>query len=710
MEDINNVHFQVMPLYAVTTNEYLGSWVLRDFQKSVMDKLSSKKDVLLVAPTGSGKTLTLLLAEEGAVGVYPNNELLLDQQRSIDKILRRALKGRLINTVQYSGVDVLRVYEINPDTRDGPPVASRKQVAIVLLSGRYIGYVYDEKGRLVPKHERILTDITSKICESIGVDTYLVTLATPDTAQLIMAGAYRDFELVGYTVHNALLSAFEGYSIERVLSETRVATARGSIKRIAEIRNCLLEYPWFIDEYHLYGVYEAAGLASILKVYRDYYGMEEPVILSSATPSGTLYDRLSNILKLASVKAGVRSKGPGDTLIRGETSVEVVYVPITGRGKWFRVGDYLPGVVEDKVNDVKKIVDSGAHVFIIVDRINQVPPIITVLADYGFQVECGVSMPPPGCSNREELVLVGSESVTQGIDRENVRYGIITAFNWAKLIQRFGRIGRRVDSEVVIVAPGVGEDGPLSSLNGRRVDYDTFASTVQTDYPNIEFTLPKTRQVMEVLSVREKLLEVSSTIAFAQVSKPKGTLEALAEYIRASGENILNRFLGPPEAIPKIMLFRSSGFEVLVKTQDGEPYLADIASVLRNYIVKRVGRTLYKGRDGIVRRIVEVEIDYTPGRQVMVLEPSLDVREDLADKLTGIITTLGVLFDLGYRLYIRGLNDKWGGLEVPATPSVSEQVVAIVKTSEEVASYLTYIVSAVQVRRGEAMTHVALLL
>ena len=694
----------------------MGNWTLRRFQERIMDSLQGRKDALLVAPTGSGKTLTLLLGEEGAVGVYPNNKLLLDQQRSIDKILKDALRAKLVYNMQEGDVDVLRIYELSTVTRDGPPIISRKRVAVVLLSGKYIGYERDEEGNLLPKRQVVLRNIVDRICY-ITEEPYTITLTTPDTALLVMAGMYRDFEKVGYTIHDAILSALEGKPIDHILSRTRVATATGGLVEIGQIRQCLLKHPWLIDEFHLYGAYEASGLIPILKVYRDYAGWEKPVILSSATPKGALYERLVDMLKPTTIDAETSNRGDPASLVRGDTEVEVVHLDIKGRGKWFKVGDYLPATMEDKVPEIKQVLSSGGRVFIVTDRINQIPPIVDVLIGKGLQPECGVSLPPPGCSDREELLLVGSESVSQGIDRPNVRYGIITGYNWATLIQRFGRIGRKTSSKIVIVTPARKSRNPLSSLHGKTVSYEEFVDTVKADFPNIEMELPNTRGIRTILETRETLLEYTATIAFAQVSRPKGVFDALSKHLARHGD-ILNYFLGPPESIVNITMFRSSGFEVLVKhascpgkSMNGCSHTSDIASILRNYIVYDVKPTVYRTPDGITKKMVKVTIDYTPGRQVLVLEPSPQAREDLGDLLAGTITTLGELADLGFKLYIRlPHNSGETGLEVPIVGPVRDQVVALVKASEEVATYLTYTVRAIQVHRGEAKTLVALLL
>jgi len=705
----SSISFTMKPLYVKEGSTPLGEWTLRRFQEEVADALDSKNDALVVAPTGSGKTLSLLLGEYGAVGLYPNNTLLLDQRKSLDRILRKALNAKPIYNEKENGFDILTIYEL--DHNRGKLIQSNSnKVAIVMLSGRYIGYDRDENGILVPKRYHVLEDIVKKICYNTD-SPYIITLTTPDTALLIMAGMYRDFEKVGYTVHNAILSALEGLPIDFVLSKEMVATSSGDLADIGQIRQCLLKYPWFIDEYHLYGAYESYGVIPILKVYRDYGGWEEPLLLSSATPKGAVYERIKDLYKLRTITATTSDSGDSTTLVRGKTEVEVVHVYIEGRGKWFKVGDQVPDITEWKINEIKSVIEQGGKAFIVTDRINQVPTIVDVLVNAGLQPECGVSIPPPQCSNKEENLLVGSESISQGIDRENVRYGIITGFSWATLIHRFGRIGRKTDSKIVIVTP-LTKNKILSSLSNRNVTYDEFVEAVIKDFPNIDMELPQTKGIKDVLSVREKLLEYASTIAFGQVSKPKGTLDALSKLI-AENENPLDRFFGSPESIANLMMFRGSGFEVYVKciSCPKQSFISDISSVLRNYIVKKVEPFTYRTRKGIKKRLPKLLIDYTPGRQILVLEPPPTSKERVWDQLAGTITTIGELMNLGFKLYIVPADgSEENRLEVPPVDSVKDQLIGLVGTSEEIADYLTYTLNAALIKRGEAKTLIALLL
>ena len=94
------------PTYELTVKEAFiepGNTVingvrLRKFQEEVFDSLGKYKRVLLRAPTGSGKTFTLVLGAVKSfleaslypvVGIYPSRALVYDQARSVKETLIR---------------------------------------------------------------------------------------------------------------------------------------------------------------------------------------------------------------------------------------------------------------------------------------------------------------------------------------------------------------------------------------------------------------------------------------------------------------------------------------------------------------------------------------------------------------------------------------------------------------------------------------------
>lgn len=689
--------FTISPIYMESGSAKLGKWNLRRFQEKVMDTISSKKNTVLTAPTGAGKTLTLLLGKQGMVGLYPNNTLLLDQQKSIDKILRSALNARLVSREKsdpnrQDSPDLLRIYELDDKYR--LPNSKNRRVVVVLLSGQYIPYEKDESGRFISKREIIKEKIVDKICypKHLGEEPYIIVMGTPDTALMILSGIYRDFEKVGYTLHDAIIASSEGIDLEYILSRFGVATV-SELKSIASIRDCLLRYPWFIDEFHLYGLYEALMVLPLIHVYRDYIGWEEPVILSSATPKGVLYKRLIKKLNPIPINAVVSTKGSPDSLVRGVTEVEIVEVEVSGRGilKWFKVGYNLDSIIANEINKIKQVLSSNGNAFIIVDRVNQVTPIVGLLYhNYGIKPECSVAIKPTECVDSSNIV-VGSESISQGINRDNVKYGIVTSYNWASLIQRFGRIGRRTDSRVVLVLPKKERLYPMEELDERNVTYSEFIDKVKSTYPDIDLSRkPETSTISEIYGTRSELIEYASVITYAKVSSAGNMLRTLQD-ILATNSHILDKFYGKPATIPSILTFRSSGPPVLVKKPDGKYDATDLGTVIRNYAIMEV-ETEIKDVKGVTDRWLVLKIDLIPDRYKVVLHPPLNQPEDLLGYFNGTITTLGTLIELGYRMEIISWDDPRKRLTIPDPPrSILEQAIAIVRTTSELVKYYTYV-------------------
>jgi len=694
--------FAVAPIYITEGSTPIGKWMLRRFQEEVLDCISSKRDILLTAPTGSGKTLSLFLGEQGAVGLYPNNTLLLDQQKSIDKILREALKARLVENEKSGNTDILRIYALGEKL----PYSSASKVAVVLLSGKYIGYERDSGGRVIPKRVTLIKKIIDKTCypERTGATPYTIVLGTPDTAMMIMAGIYRNFEKVGYALHDAFLASVLGQSIEHVLSKHKVALVE-EMSQISSIRNCLLKYPWFIDEFHLYGLYETTMVLPLLHVYRDYIGWDEPIIFSSATPRGVLYENINKIInKVHHIDADIRTAGAPETLVRGRTDVEVVAVDVPGRGvsKWFMTGYYVDTIISDKINEIKQVVNNGDYVFVVVDRVNQVDSIVSVLRNHGLQPECSVTIKPIGCVD-SGLIVVGSESISQGIDRPNVKYGIITSYNWATLLQRFGRIGRKTDSKVILVLPRSRGKYSIEDLNGKTISYDDFIRKVKDTYTDLDLSKkPKVEKIEKVYNIRSKLIEYMGVIAYSKVSTPGGVFGELSRQLKED-INILNSFYGSSETLASILRFRSSGPQVIVEKSNGEREKeeVDLGTVLRNYTLEKVYKDIDKV-NGMEREILVVRINLEPNRYKLVLSPGPSTRDDLPRYLDGMVTTLGTILDLGYRLEIKPWEGSGNTIVIYDVPyDVRDQAVAVLYLSQEIVDYYVYTGSGAEIRTGE---------
>jgi Distinct helicase family with a unique C-terminal domain including a metal-binding cysteine cluster len=93
-----SVSFTIKEAYIETGNISINGIRLRRFQEELFDSLGKYSRILLRAPTGSGKTFTLLLGAIKSyleknlypvVGIYPSRALVYDQARSIQETLQR---------------------------------------------------------------------------------------------------------------------------------------------------------------------------------------------------------------------------------------------------------------------------------------------------------------------------------------------------------------------------------------------------------------------------------------------------------------------------------------------------------------------------------------------------------------------------------------------------------------------------------------------
>lgn len=693
--------FTISPVYLEESDEYFGKWRLRKFQTDVLSAIQNRQDAILSAPTGSGKTLSLFLGESGMVGIYPSNTLLLDQFRSIDKILRDALDAEPVGTVTSKTIfgehEIMRTYE----TKYKLPLNDTNRVSVIILGGKFIPNERTDNGQFIPKKDYIYRNIVERICypRKMGDLPYIIVLSTPDTVSLLLTGIYRDFEKTGLMIHNAILSGVYGYSLDYVLSKYRVGTS-SELSTLSAIKSCLLSYPWFIDEYHLYTEYESHVILPLLHVYRDYIGWENPVIFSSATPKGGLHSEITSNMKLREISSKIHSKG-SSTPVRGETFVEIVRVPLSGRGvsKWFNLGFKVPNVVSMKIREIEDRVKRGENVFIIVDKLNQIPPIVDVLVNKNnLPVECSASIEIDGCDSTTRNIVVGSESISQGIDRENVTYGVISSYNWFSLIQRMGRIGRKTDSTVLILLPDNNEKYKLEELDGREVSYPTFVRAVKESYKDIDPSRMKlTKKIIDMYEMRSTLIEYTTLITYGKVSSPSDVLETVGKEL-GNRLDVLEHIMGEPSLIPSIMLFRRSGPTVTV-VHNKKKSLTDLGTVLRNYTIKDV--RLDKENDTIL-----VEIDTTPKRYILELvKDNPHVPDDLPVYLDRMITSIDELLELGYNIVIRDSSGEEEPIYIDTTPkSIKSQPVLIMKTSKELVDYYTYTINGIRFHPPEIDT------
>lgn len=642
---------------------------LNQFQAEVYDLVNRGKDVVLTAPTGAGKTLTLLLNTEkgvtiprnhklrGFIALYPNNTLLLNQICTVEEILVEHLGAEIKDAKDSSQGKLceagriirkenpLRVYKVDT-SRAGNAWAGSRYVVLLALSGRYITSPNGEPKREVIEH--LVEEIYNRYARK--EDTYLMVFATPDTYLLVSTGAYRDFNKVGKTLHNILVALAEGKTLEEIDNILRITQVmiREEVGSIATAQR-LFQLPLFIDEFHLYGPYEIDALVAILKLYKEYMNGENPVVFSSATPAEDILEEIKPHLQLnpASVKAKLVGGGKGFP-VRGDT--EFILLPVEDAGKgysaYFRASDRVPSIVEnDLLAELRALRDGKA--LIILDRLWMVSVLARGLSSKGLKVDCIASIiPPEGCSPGSSII-VGSEATTQGVNLGRVVLGVTAGTSSEDVVQRIGRIGRRgVDSKVYLVLPAYAlEENPPRGRMGYYELVD-WVRRVYPDYPK------RKRDVAKLLpekfrKMRRKLiyfLGIASLIRTSGASVLGDGLESL----RQDAQSLLGAYAGPPRSLAKLLMFRRTGFTAAYRIdwgKGGEAYQArgeaSIGLLVRNFKIERIDNegTLHISLEperSTLKVIVEKDPSPFSGRivELRLLMKLLSGRISIGDRIT----------------------------------------------------------------------------
>ena len=288
---------------------------LRNFQHELLKVFldnESRDVVVLRAPTGAGKTLSLLIPlfanieagwkYGGVIGVYPSRELARDQMISIANFLRDLGVGEL---------DIREIYGFLRDA-DGDSLKAigeyvrafklTKDLPVVLM---YITSSSLEKMLSMLERIGIKTkrEILQRLWKDVAGGAYRIVFTVPEYPYLLTTGSYQDFHRAGLLLYKAMqelrifLKILEsgdqyklaewfkrlGSRIDRYRLSEEFATTRGFLEDLAYIFQ-LFRAPVFFDEFHLYSGLSLASFISLFYIYIcDIKGIGK-IVISSATP------------------------------------------------------------------------------------------------------------------------------------------------------------------------------------------------------------------------------------------------------------------------------------------------------------------------------------------------------------------------------------------------------------------------------------------
>ena len=639
--NLNKHLFYVPPFSIPYSNTWLSDTLrLNQFQAEVYELLGKEKYILLTAPTGGGKTLTLLLNTEpsqtglsGFAALYPNNTLLRNQMCTVEDIIVEHLGATLVDSSQACQkpacsengktrrcectgpckegdcVEPLTIYSVDRK-KAGNAWIGFDYIGFLLLSGRYI---QSEDG--VPKREVLykLAEKALRYARKGGI--YLVVFATPDTYLLALTGAYQDFDRVGKALHNILLALASGEPAERleyILRRTQVLP-RSAVDMSASVVQRLLDLPLFIDEFHLYGLYELDALHALLKLYNEVFS--RPIVFSSATPAHDIMKELregGSVGEHVEVRAQVIENGPGFK-VRGATEFELIPVATGRKGMpayYLASGAVGQIVVRDLEPKLRSL--GGERALIILERLWMVSEVVRELSSRGIEVDCIATITPRDTCKPGAKVIVGSEATTQGVNLGKVVLGITGGTSSEDVVQRIGRVGRRgVSSKVYLVLPDYAlEESPPKSRMG-YYDMVEWVNAVYPDYPK------RKRDISKLIpgryhEIRRKLIYTLGIASLARVSGMTGLLNKI-DIKNSEALDLLDSIVGPPGSLVKLIVFRRSGFNVKYLVEDtGEIGETSIGLITRNFEIKGVTRY------GVIKIVLK------PKRQTLSIKQPVD--------------------------------------------------------------------------------------
>ena len=384
--------------------------------------------MLLTAKTGTGKTraamLPVLKRREGAVAVYPTNELLRDQVRAVAKFA----------TVE--GIEPLVWLPEMWHASDRAELYSRADHVLIPVDGNLLDQWQDVMH-----------------CKSRGET--LRRLFDPDKPKIIFTNPDILFLILGLRYHAEPFEALRRY-------ETLI-----------------------LDEFHLYQGVELAHALAMVALARGF-GIFRRLVLLSATPHPQVRLLLDRAISPTVIDSHIETHSASGCSRTAVHSVEVEPIQLTGgdpvevllsrivdlRPELERLRsdipdeDYLPAVV---------IVNSVLNAIRLEDR----------LVESGFPRNTLAII--RGLSHRAirdtraKLLALGTSAIEVGMDFR-CDYLLFEALEAASFLQRFGRVGRHGPGKAIVLVPPNAFQGMITMP--AAIDRAIFEERVYAWYPS----------------------------------------------------------------------------------------------------------------------------------------------------------------------------------------------------------------------------------
>ncbi|MEM4912495.1 MAG: DEAD/DEAH box helicase family protein, partial [Metallosphaera sp.] len=263
------ISIKISEAYVEEGKTVINGIKLRKFQEDLLDSLGKYDKILLRAPTGSGKTFTLILAAIKSyldhdyypvVGIYPSKALVYDQARSIYETLSRMNLSREGN--KFTG----RLFINN-----------------------------EEKGEIT-LNVYILTGEKKEIPKEFKFSPISIVLTVPEYPYMFMTAMNRQ------NVAAQVIEAATKYSFDEAVNELSVR--RNEIRELLSYFSVFFNGYWFIDEFHLYSGIARSSMLILVEMFEKYNSViksNKSIVFSSATPVPI---RVSKVIDVGVSKEG----------------------------------------------------------------------------------------------------------------------------------------------------------------------------------------------------------------------------------------------------------------------------------------------------------------------------------------------------------------------------------------------------------------------
>ncbi|QXJ32101.1 DEAD/DEAH box helicase [Saccharolobus shibatae] len=447
---MSEIQIKVPTVYLPLGNLRINDIQLRKFQEELFYELDNSRKILIEAPTGSGKTFSLIillskLVLQGSklpiVGIYPSRVLVYDQKNSIMNTLEKM--GFKKEDYRFNGkLRIGNLQDCGKYMVKGVDNTCEKDISLVLVD---------------------LTSETKKqsydILKDLKPNDHLILLTVPEYPYM-------------YIFH---LGTTEEFSrVIEAVAKGKVDNLRVRKSSIEHIFNEFTKYfngYFFIDEYHLYTGLARSSLSTLIRMIDDFNSSLSihKFIFSSATPlTGINVDK---VIKAETSTEG--SKIRKDTTLifhlTNKTNAQeelVNYVTssqINGHGKKF-------GIIVDRVYYISKICEKiQAAVVWGLDR------------DYGLCRKVN--------DTRNEKVIVGNNAISFGVDIPDLDKGYIHSHDAETAIQRIGRFGRHGEGNAeihIFVTVKQRIVNTLNSVKGKGLSFFEYVDIIRKIFKSRE--------------------------------------------------------------------------------------------------------------------------------------------------------------------------------------------------------------------------------